>query len=185
MEKRELILETALELFAKQGYHNTTITQITSKAGISKGLIYNYFESKEELVKAILDDGLDQLIGIFDRNHDGVIEKSEMEYFIKNLFHYLKESREFWKLYFNIAVQPDIIELVSGKISEYFAPMMKMATDYFTSLGFKNPQMEATLFGALIDGISFHYVLNPELLPIDEIQNELMNKYCNINNNNK
>ena len=53
-EKRELILDTALSLFAENGFHQTSIEQIARKAGISKGLTYNYFESKELLLQAVL-----------------------------------------------------------------------------------------------------------------------------------
>ena len=40
--KKKLILETALELFASEGFHTTPISRIASEAGISKGLLYNY-----------------------------------------------------------------------------------------------------------------------------------------------
>ena len=53
-QKKELILESALELFAENGFHATSISQIAKKAGISKGLIYNYFESKNEILNLSL-----------------------------------------------------------------------------------------------------------------------------------
>ena len=43
------ILKTALGLFSKKGYYATSIDDITREAGISKGLVYNYFKSKEEI----------------------------------------------------------------------------------------------------------------------------------------
>ena len=46
-EKMTLIMDIALEHFANEGYHTTTINHIARHAGISKGLMYNYFESKE------------------------------------------------------------------------------------------------------------------------------------------
>ena len=46
-QKTELIMETALELFAENGFHATSMSQIAKKAGISKGLAYNYFENGE------------------------------------------------------------------------------------------------------------------------------------------
>ncbi|MDR1542801.1 MAG: TetR/AcrR family transcriptional regulator, partial [Prevotellaceae bacterium] len=55
-EKRQLIKQTALSLFAENGYETTSISEIAKKAGISKGLMYNYFTSKEELLQIIWDD---------------------------------------------------------------------------------------------------------------------------------
>ena len=50
-ERRKSILEVALSLFANKGYESTSISQLAKEAGISKGLIYTYFESKEALLK--------------------------------------------------------------------------------------------------------------------------------------
>ena len=46
-EKKDLILTTALKIFAEEGYHASSVNKIADKANISKGLIYNYFDSKE------------------------------------------------------------------------------------------------------------------------------------------
>jgi len=48
-EKREIILMSAAELFAKNGFHETNITDIAHSAGIGKGTVYEYFSSKDEL----------------------------------------------------------------------------------------------------------------------------------------
>jgi AcrR family transcriptional regulator len=50
---RQLILNTALELFAKQGYEATTMRDIAASADVSLGLAYRYFETKESLVLAL------------------------------------------------------------------------------------------------------------------------------------
>ena len=80
--KKALILDTALHLFAEQGFHATSISQIAKNAKISKGLMYNYFESKEELLKMIIKQGVDELTKFFDRNQDGVLTEDELEYWI-------------------------------------------------------------------------------------------------------
>ena len=49
-----LILDKAIELFYKQGYHNTTIADITGQAGVAAGTFYLYFPNKIELYKYIL-----------------------------------------------------------------------------------------------------------------------------------
>ena len=54
-QTREHILETALGLFASQGYQKTTLRDIASTAGVSLGLTYRYFACKEELVAALYE----------------------------------------------------------------------------------------------------------------------------------
>lgn len=47
---REKIIQSALKLFADQGYSTTTINQIAAHAGVAKGTFFNYFETKEEVL---------------------------------------------------------------------------------------------------------------------------------------
>ena len=61
---REKILSAALELFAKKGFHATSISQIAKKAKISKGLMYNYFKSKDRLLDEIIQNGFTELAGL-------------------------------------------------------------------------------------------------------------------------
>jgi AcrR family transcriptional regulator len=53
-EKKEQIMKTALNLFAKRGFYNTTIADIAREMGMSVGNMYNYFPSKESLAKELL-----------------------------------------------------------------------------------------------------------------------------------
>lgn len=55
MSKKQLIMEKALELFAKNGFESTSVQQITDHCGISKGAFYLSFKSKDELILALID----------------------------------------------------------------------------------------------------------------------------------
>ena len=55
LQTRQHILDTALQLFADQGYQKTTLREIATLAGISLGLTYRYFARKEELVAALYE----------------------------------------------------------------------------------------------------------------------------------
>jgi len=49
-ERRKAILMTALNLFVKRGYYETKIADIAEAVPMSTGLLFHYFESKEELL---------------------------------------------------------------------------------------------------------------------------------------
>jgi len=53
-QKKELIIKTALKLFSKNGFHNTTIPDIAKALNMSVGNLYNYFKSKDILAKEII-----------------------------------------------------------------------------------------------------------------------------------
>lgn len=57
-EKRQLILEAAVQEFSRNGYHNTRMEEIAQRAGIGKGTIYEYFESKLKLFQAMMEDSV-------------------------------------------------------------------------------------------------------------------------------
>lgn len=52
-EKRQAILDAALELFAERGFHGTAVPLVAERAGVGAGTLYRYFESKEALVNAL------------------------------------------------------------------------------------------------------------------------------------
>lgn len=60
MTKKQLIMEKALELFAKHGFEATSVQQITDRCGISKGAFYLSFKSKDELIVALIDHFMTQ-----------------------------------------------------------------------------------------------------------------------------
>lgn len=54
-DRRSQILDAALSCFAKRGFHQTSMHDISAEAGISVGLIYRYFENKEAVISAMAD----------------------------------------------------------------------------------------------------------------------------------
>lgn len=55
-DKRETILHAALELIAEHGFHGAPMSAVAQRAGVSAGIIYHYFASKDELIHALYHD---------------------------------------------------------------------------------------------------------------------------------
>lgn len=141
--KTRLIKTTALELFALSGYENTSISKIAKEASISKGLLYNYFDSKEELLKEIIFEQLDLMLELFDSNKDGVLESDELKHFIHESFRMVKKNPEFWRLYFMLLFQPHVMKLAEKRILEIAEPILANTTDYFRRQGYEKPEVWA------------------------------------------
>lgn len=176
-EKKRAIMNVALDLFANEGFYSTSISRIAEKANISKGLMYNYFESKEELLNTILDDGFKRLIQNFDINNDNIITDEEFEHYIDSMFSILDENQSFWRIYFSLFVQSPLQEIISQKMMEWYTPLFSMLNDYFKRKNVEDPETEALLFGSLLDGIGFNYIMNPSLYPIEKVKKHLIKKY--------
>jgi AcrR family transcriptional regulator len=109
-EKKAHIMNVALEHFANEGYHHTTISHIAKHAGISKGLMYNYFASKEELLAAILSRSMGEISHYFDPDRDGLLSPEEFELFIRKYFQFIRDNLSFWRLYCQLLQQKDVRE---------------------------------------------------------------------------
>src|SRR5215216_5201638 len=54
--RREQLLDVALDVFARTGYHDTSMNDVAEAAGVTKPVLYQHFESKRELFQALLDE---------------------------------------------------------------------------------------------------------------------------------
>lgn len=168
-------MKSAMELFALEGYYNTSISQIARKAGISKGLMYNYFGSKEVLLRSIVLEGIQEMLESFDLNHDGELTREELLYFVDKLFSLLKNKTLYWKLYFSIVVQPQVSNIISSDFSKILHPFLQIMKNYFAARGTEKPESEALLFISVMDGLALNYIMNPDHFPLDEIR-EIIHK---------
>src|SRR5262245_27023282 len=55
-DKRSLILDAAIKVFARKGYHGSRISDIAREADIAYGLVYHYFKNKEEILHTIFEE---------------------------------------------------------------------------------------------------------------------------------
>lgn len=179
-EKSALIREAALELFAGQGYHATTISQIAKRAGISKGLMYNYFGGKEELLSSIIRKSVREIYTHFDIDRDGYLSHEEFEFFVRKVAQVLREKKEFWQLFFQLVMQREVrsrlMEITqilipsetdgSAGSSEDFLPnILNTITGYFqrkTEMkgpGY-DPDLDMNLFLLTMKGFAVTFIYN-------------------------
>jgi len=102
-ESRTKILATAARLFARQGFFTIRIAEIAGEAGMSPGNIYWYFESKEDILKALLQS-------VFDRVERILVEAEsapgsgldKLNHLIDLELEYFREHGEFIQIYMSI-----------------------------------------------------------------------------------
>lgn len=181
-EKRELILDTALSLFAENGFHQTSIEQIARKAGISKGLTYNYFESKNAILDEILKKGFNAIYTHFDLNKDGLLTYSEFEFFIRESFNVISKNRNFWKLYFSIIMQPVVTETYFQNYSETSAELMNILIRFLTENGSENPSKDLFIISSLLKGAYLILVTSPVVMDEELFVNYIMEGFQRIIN---
>lgn len=66
-QRRQQILDAARRCFARDGFHQTSMTDLLDEAGLSAGAFYRYFQSKDEVIVLIAQQGLGHLDAILER----------------------------------------------------------------------------------------------------------------------
>ncbi|RPF54134.1 TetR/AcrR family transcriptional regulator [Aquisalibacillus elongatus] len=94
-DKKQQIIESSIKLFAKKGFHSTSVQQIVNEANVAKGSFYNYFESKEDLMVSIYDY---YFVTIMEKMNEAKVESNPRKVLIKQLdiyFQFLVDHKPF------------------------------------------------------------------------------------------
>ncbi len=177
--RRDQILQAALELFASQGYHATSVDQIAQRAGISKGLVYNYFESKQHLLKTLVQDVFDHIDNLFIAKPPEDYTDEDLIRIVKVMVQMLKDDLRVYRLYFVLYLQPDVDRIIKDYSRQYIEKLIKYLTPFFQRKGVKNIRVHVLGLLTALDGLALHYLLYqyPE---VDEILEEIIEKYIKL-----
>lgn len=169
-EKKEKILQAALELFAAEGFHATSTSKLAHHAGVSEGLIFRHFGNKEGLLRAILDEG-EQRFEVLYR--DIVTETNPCEVITKTIELTGKidpADIAFWKLQFKLKWE---LEINNDKKMK---PLEIALTNAFRELEYEEPELEAQLLLLFIEGLGSSVLKGSKIEPA-AIINFLIKKY--------
>lgn len=178
-EKKELILNTALRLFAEKGFYSVSISEIAKESSISKGLIYNYFTGKDDLLRNIMFEAIDVTFSSLDMNHDGILQHDELIAYLHRLFENVRKNITYWKLFFALSTQPGVVKIVSDQIKDRNDFIAGLFYDYFKLRGYQKPHVEIAFLGALISGTIQKYIFSDGNFPLDEVEEKIVKMYNN------
>ena len=174
-DRRTQILEAAMVCFAKRGFHQASMHDISAEAGISVGLIYRYFENKEAVISAMADRHKKQIQEMLERAHQAPTLLESLE--ILFTAHCCENSPQIQSafvvdLYAEAARNPQVADLVRD--------VLQTAMDGVTDLIARAPETQAAaahglaphelaeLIFAVARGMLMRDVLQPQELPAAE-----------------
>lgn len=171
-------MDVALELFGTYGYHSTSISKIAREAGISKGLMYNYFESKEDLLYGIILEEADQ--GLHKWGEVMALDLPALEKLRKvtmDTVEMVKENLHHWQLLTSLAFQPDVLKGIGEEFWHVKEKGIKDLVALFTEIGVKDPMKETFFYGAFLDGVFLHYMNMVDEYPLEEMIDYFFERY--------
>jgi AcrR family transcriptional regulator len=151
-DKKEKIVEAALELFANEGYNATPTCKIAKKAGVSEGLIFRHFKNKKGLLEAINAEAEARYRDVvspilFETDPKMVIKKT-----IEMPFNVDKSQFDFWKLQFKLKWEEEYFN--PNKVK----PLIDKLTTAFERLGYKDPLFESIKLNHILEAISIDII---------------------------
>lgn len=111
-KNKNAILQSAISLFNENGYNGTSIEQIAKAAGVGKGTVYSYFQTKKDIIKGFCEYELEQIHNelVSKSNQDAPILEQMLTIYMTE-FRQVTGNREFGRLYMRESVFPDDADL--------------------------------------------------------------------------
>lgn len=174
---KKLIMDSALKLFAEKGFNGTSISDIAISADISKGLIYNYFESKTSIAEAIYGQIINEFNSIMLPIYDIEDPFDKLHKIITDTIKYTNEKKDYWRMYISFILQPAPTTFEEVFSPQFFQKFFLEFEEIFKTAGAKDPKHEAYEFAALLDGIQMHMIFMDNLYPLLDMHKHILKKY--------
>ena len=185
-ERKQQIMEVGLELFARNGYYNTSVADIIKEIGIARGTFYRYFVDKTDLFNYILTEHINYGISILpELPFDHLLSTEELVSRITKGFSdflSLPTSHNFVKLVVEtMGSEKNLMEIVIGfknffikGFSSYFILAQKKGL--FTG---RDPEITSFLLLALMKETFFQWAIYKDFDDLDKLISELISFILN------
>ncbi|NOX20446.1 MAG: TetR/AcrR family transcriptional regulator [Nitrospirae bacterium] len=164
--KRNIILNTAMNLFSKRPYHRVSMDEIAQKAKVAKGTLYYHFKSKEALYAALLHEGLDIMILRLNERFKRDDPLENLKLFIHELVNFFNEKRTFF-----LVLQQEEGKLFNKRLSNCYKKICTVK-DLLESLlkeavnrGQIRPDLNTKVLSEIIMGMIKEPVLKGKISP--------------------
>jgi AcrR family transcriptional regulator len=176
-QSRERILGAALEVFAEKGFHTATISDITARAGVSRGLITYYFPGKHELAAELLGRYLDALTALLDV---AGTPDERLASIIDGIVAATASTLPVQRLMLSLMVHPSTLPLFASMErhkAEKLVQLEERLRDLFATREAGDPALEEVLFRSVMEGVIFKATVYGDTYPLERIRSRLYELY--------
>lgn len=178
-DRKKKLIDAAFHVFAEETYHSASVSKIAKEAGVSKGLLYNYFDTKEDLLRAIMSNLMEEILQYFDFSDETPLTDQSVTDWIKKSLYIVKDDVKRWRFYTSLSMQPDVTPIFMEMANNEIQKFMERFIAYFASKGVEDPLTYMRYCTAIVDGIQLHVMLDPENFPIEKVESILIKQITN------
>lgn len=177
-ERKHQILDAALHVFGEDSYHGSSMAAVAKRAKISKGLIYNYFDSKEEILISLVTDVFTEVMDHIDLNPSIDLDRNGFINVIEKSVDEVVKNPQRWKLYMSLSFQPDVTPILMEQMMPKIQPFMVQLTNYFVGKGHEDPMTMMRYYSAALDGVQMHILMDPENFPVEKVKQLMIDQFA-------
>jgi AcrR family transcriptional regulator len=173
-ERKTQILAAATKVFTERGFADARMDDIVTEAGLSKGALYWYFDSKDAIIISILDQIFDYETGhvreLLEREDSA---KLKLEVFIETMVKDLEKMKPLMPIFFDfwsLSVRKKTINQAIKKYYQSFLDLIEPIIEDGIEQGEFRPvdvKETAVAIGAMYEGTILFYVYFPELIDFE------------------
>ncbi|GIN87395.1 hypothetical protein J6TS2_37810 [Heyndrickxia sporothermodurans] len=179
---KEKIRTSAMELFIKQGYYATSISDVAKKAGISKGLLYNYYKGKEELLSELVNARINEVVEVMEGASALQTPSEQLKYIVGGAIYNIHQNPEIHRFFLHLQTQPEADEELikySNQLVEENARLFELQCEIFKRMGVKEPRKRSLYFSSVLQGIMLMISTYPQKFPKEELEKQIISEFCN------
>lgn len=173
VSSRQRILDAGLRLFSQRGYDETSVAALARSADVSKGLVYHYFDTKRDVLEAVMERGSERLEAALDRVGSG--SSGAPPAAVMEILGLVAEDLRWWRLLFRLRMQPELgreIGLIS--LGESIENALERS---LREAGYDSPRRDALALAAAVEGAAQRYALDPDGYPLVEAAEAIVSRY--------
>jgi AcrR family transcriptional regulator len=135
-ERREQILDVAVQVFARRGFHATSMNEVAEAAGVTKPVLYQHFDSKQDLYLALIDDVGRRMITAIQKATAGASSgKTQTELGFQAYFRWVADDHDAFLLLFSTQANRDAaatsaIRKITSEAASAIAPLIAIEIDH-------------------------------------------------------
>ncbi|OZB98675.1 TetR/AcrR family transcriptional regulator [Paenibacillus sp. XY044] len=175
------IRDAAMELFMRKGYHATSIDDVSKHAGVSKGLLYNYYKGKEELLGTMVEARIEELIQVMEKAEALETPAEQLRHIVEGAIENVQRFPEVFRFYLHLQTQPEADEAVAqhGKLLvEESARQFQIQCRMFGKLGAADPVARSLYFSSALQGIMLMISTYPDEFPVEAMKRQIVVDFC-------
>lgn len=177
MDKKQELIEIATQLFSEKGFENTALSEVCDAAGVSKGLIFHHFKSKNGLLREIFTRTTNLIIEINSNEKSDLSAQEALIEMLEAFFLQLEADKLFFQFNLNMIVQPNTRTILEDLIKERSTFILKATKNIFDEIDSQNSLIKSHMLIAELDGIALSYLGIYKDFPLNQIKEHIIEKY--------